>query len=62
MAERTGYPFREADDHFEAQAAKDAVVMALRSVGDADPERYGVVELDATGRALSLDRSVPPSQ
>jgi fumarate hydratase class II len=28
MAERTGYPFREADDHFEAQAAKDAVVMA----------------------------------
>jgi fumarate hydratase, class II len=35
MAERTGYPFREADDHFEAQAAKDAVVMAsgaLRTV------------------------------
>ena len=28
IAERTGYPFREADDHFEAQAAKDAVVMA----------------------------------
>ncbi len=28
MAERTGYPFREADDHFEAQAGKDAVVMA----------------------------------
>ncbi|HHC07544.1 MAG TPA: class II fumarate hydratase [Actinobacteria bacterium] len=28
MAERTGIPFREADDHFEAQAAKDAVVMA----------------------------------
>ncbi|HSJ34397.1 MAG TPA: class II fumarate hydratase [Acidimicrobiia bacterium] len=28
MAERTGHPFREADDHFEAQAAKDAVVMA----------------------------------
>ena len=28
MAERTGYPLREADDHFEAQAAKDAVVMA----------------------------------
>jgi len=28
MAERTGYPFREADDHFEAQGAKDAVVMA----------------------------------
>jgi len=35
MAERTGFPFREADDHFEAQAAKDAVVMAsgaLKSV------------------------------
>ncbi len=28
MAERTGHPFREAEDHFEAQAAKDAVVMA----------------------------------
>jgi fumarate hydratase class II len=28
MAERTGHPFREADDHFEAQGAKDAVVMA----------------------------------
>ena len=28
MGERTGYPFREADDHFEAQGAKDAVVMA----------------------------------
>jgi fumarate hydratase class II len=28
MAERTGYPFREAEDHFEAQGAKDALVMA----------------------------------
>jgi len=28
MAERTGMPFREADNHFEAQAAKDAVVAA----------------------------------
>lgn len=28
MASRTGYPFREADDHFEAQGAKDATVMA----------------------------------
>jgi len=28
MAAVTGYPFREADDHFEAQAAKDAVVSA----------------------------------
>ena len=28
MAERTGYPFREAVDHFEAQGAKDAVVNA----------------------------------
>jgi len=28
MARRTGYPFREAGNHFEAQAAKDAVVMA----------------------------------
>ncbi len=28
MADMTGYPFREADDHFEAQAAKDAVVAA----------------------------------
>jgi fumarate hydratase, class II len=26
MASITGYPFREADDHFEAQAAKDATV------------------------------------
>ena len=35
MAERTGYAFREADDHFEAQGAKDATVMAsgaLRTV------------------------------
>ena len=28
MAERTGYGFREAEDHFEAQGGKDAVVMA----------------------------------
>ncbi len=28
MAERTGYPFVEAPDHFEAQASKDAVVSA----------------------------------
>ena len=28
MGRRTGFPFREADNHFEAQAAKDAVVMA----------------------------------
>jgi fumarate hydratase class II len=28
IAERTGFPFREADDHFEAQGGKDAVVMA----------------------------------
>ena len=28
MAERTGHSFREADDHFEAQGSKDAVVMA----------------------------------
>ncbi|HEU4916511.1 MAG TPA: class II fumarate hydratase [Acidimicrobiia bacterium] len=28
MAERTGFPFREAGDHFEAQGGKDAVVMA----------------------------------
>jgi fumarate hydratase class II len=26
IAERTGLPFREADNHFEAQAARDAVV------------------------------------
>jgi fumarate hydratase class II len=35
MAERTGYPFREAEDHFEAQGAKDATVSAsgaLRTV------------------------------
>jgi fumarate hydratase class II len=28
MSERTGYPFREAENHFEAQGSKDAVVMA----------------------------------
>ncbi|HJQ76370.1 MAG TPA: class II fumarate hydratase [Acidimicrobiia bacterium] len=28
MAERSGHPYREADDHFEAQGAKDAAVMA----------------------------------
>ena len=28
MAERTGFPYREADDHFEAQGGKDAAVMA----------------------------------
>jgi fumarate hydratase class II len=35
MAERTGYPFREADDHFEAQGSKDGMVNAsgaLRTV------------------------------
>ncbi len=28
MTERSGFPYREADDHFEAQGAKDATVMA----------------------------------
>ncbi len=28
MAERSGFPYREADDHFEAQGAKDATVIA----------------------------------
>ncbi len=28
ISERTGYPFREAVNHFEAQGSKDAVVMA----------------------------------
>ena len=28
MSRRSGYDFREADDHFEAQAAKDAYVNA----------------------------------
>jgi fumarate hydratase class II len=28
MSERTDFPFREAEDHFEAQGGKDAVVMA----------------------------------
>ncbi|HEY4584732.1 MAG TPA: class II fumarate hydratase [Acidimicrobiia bacterium] len=28
MADRSGYPYREAEDHFEAQGAKDAAVMA----------------------------------
>jgi fumarate hydratase, class II len=35
VAEKTGHPLREADNHFEAQGAKDAVVMtsgALRSI------------------------------
>lgn len=35
IAERTGYPFREAEDHFEAQGGKDAAVAAsgvLRTV------------------------------
>jgi fumarate hydratase class II len=32
MAERTGFPFREAADHFEAQGAKDAVVHASGSL------------------------------
>jgi len=35
MAERTGLPFREAEDHFEAQGARDALVEisgALRAV------------------------------
>jgi fumarate hydratase class II len=28
MAKRSGFPYREADDHFEAQGGKDATVMA----------------------------------
>ncbi|HEU4320486.1 MAG TPA: class II fumarate hydratase [Acidimicrobiia bacterium] len=28
MAERSGFPYREADNHFEAQGGKDAAVMA----------------------------------
>jgi fumarate hydratase class II len=28
MAERTGFPYREAEDHFETQGSKDAAVMA----------------------------------
>ncbi len=32
LAERTGLAFREAEDHFEAQAAKDAAVMASGAI------------------------------
>jgi fumarate hydratase class II len=32
MAERTGYSFREATNHFEAQAGKDAIVSASGSL------------------------------
>ncbi len=32
LAERTGLAFREADDHFEAQAAKDAAVMSSGAI------------------------------
>jgi fumarate hydratase, class II len=38
MATRTGYPFREADNHFEAQGSKDGVVEAsgtLKTVAQA---------------------------
>ncbi|HSJ29262.1 MAG TPA: class II fumarate hydratase [Acidimicrobiia bacterium] len=38
MASRTGYPFREADNHFEAQGSKDGVVEAsgtLKTVAQA---------------------------
>ncbi|MGD2101820.1 MAG: class II fumarate hydratase [Acidimicrobiia bacterium] len=37
MSERSGHPFREADDHFEAQGGKDATVMAsgvLKTIGN----------------------------
>ncbi len=32
LAERTGLAFREAEDHFEAQAAKDAAVMSSGAI------------------------------
>ena len=60
IAARTGLPFREASNHFEAQAAKDAVSVPerraqdLRSRADENRERYplaGVRTAQRIGRA-----------
>ena len=39
IAARTGLPFREAPNHFEAQAAKDAVVVPERGAAKRTPSR-----------------------
>jgi fumarate hydratase class II len=52
LAARTGYPFRQAEDHFEAQAAKDAVVQAsgtLRTVAVALSKIAGDLRWLASG-------------
>ena len=57
LRERTGLPFREARNHFEAQASKDAVVIPERRAAelcrraDEDRERHSVARLRAAVRA-----------
>ena len=50
IAEETGYPFREAENHFEAQSAKDAVVLASGALKTA----AGVAVQDRQRPALAL--------
>ena len=43
IAEETGYPFREAENHFEAQSAKDAVVLASGALKTAAVSLFKIV-------------------
>ena len=43
IADATGYPFREAENHFEAQAAKDAAVMASGALKAAAVSLFKIV-------------------
>ena len=43
IADATGYPFREAENHFEAQSAKDAAVMASGALKAAAVSLFKIV-------------------
>ena len=68
IAERTGFPFREADNHFEAQAAKDAAVFSRRGAEDgrgvacsrSPTTSAGSARVRAPGSARSASRPPQP--
>jgi fumarate hydratase class II len=66
IAERTGYAFREADDHFEAQGAKDATVFAsgaLKSVATALFKIANDIRWLGSGPRTAIgELTLPPTQ
>ncbi|MGH8937397.1 MAG: class II fumarate hydratase [Acidimicrobiia bacterium] len=64
LAQRTGFPLREAEDHFEAQGAKDAAVMAsgaLRTVAVSLFKIANDIRWMASGPRTGITELVLPS-